>query len=179
MEPDNNNSSGADGASKAGAGGYAPQRRDDGRGGLEAGTSGSSSPQMHVWSGGGGGGGSPDTDESLLPLPVWMRESSKTFHWRWVPFRIRQASRSIVKWTKGPDPPQMQKITPFFPAVQEAPVRLIERYLPKRKHKAFLLAGFYCCWILVFSLVLVYSNSAGIIKGYGKPEPVWCGASYW
>lgn len=140
-------------------------------GGPEA--SASSSPQMHVRT------GSSSIEESLLPLPVWMRESSKTFHWRWVPFRIRQASRSIVKWTNGPDPPQPQKIKPFFPVIQEAPVKLIEKYLPKRGQKALLLAFFYCCWILIFSLVLVYSNSAGKIKGFGKPEPVWCGASYW
>lgn len=140
----------------------------------EVGTSASTSPQMHIWT-----GSSNNAEESLLPLPVWMRESSKSFHWRWVPFRIRQATRSIAKWTKGPDPPQVQKITPFFPNVQEAPVKLIEKYLPKRKHKALLLALFYLLWILVFSLVLVYSNSAGNIKGYGKPAPVWCGANYW
>lgn len=142
-------------------------------GGPEADGSASTSPQMHIWT------GSSNVEESLLPLPVWMRESSKTFHWRWVPFRIRQASRSIVRWTKGADPPQIQKITPFFPGIQQAPVKLIDENLPKPKHKALLLAFFYCCWILVFSLVLVYSNSAGTIKGFGKPTPVWCGASYW
>ena len=136
--------------------------------------SASTSPRIHI-----GTESSHDGEEGLLPLPVWMRESSKSFHWRWVPFRIRHASRSIVKWTKGPDPPQVQKISPFFPAIQEAPAKWIDEHLPKRKHQAFLLAFFYCCWILVFSLVLVYSNSAGKIQGFGKPKPVWCGASYW
>ena len=161
------NNSQLDGAPKDGH----VNHQDDG--GPEVGTSASTSPQMHIWT------DSSNAEESLLPLPVWMRESSKSFHWRWVPFRIRQATRSIVKWTKGPDPPQMQKVTPIFPTIQEAPVRLIEKYLPKRKHKALLLAFFYISWILVFSLVLVYSNSAGNIEGYGKPAPVWCGASYW
>lgn len=145
----------------------------DGNGVPETEASDSSSPHMHV-----GPEASNDEERPFSP-PVWMRESSKTFHWRWVPFRIRQASRSMVKWTKGPDPPQIQKITPFFPAIQEAPVRWIDERLPKRKHKVFLLAFFYCCWILIFSLVLVYSNSAGQIEGFGKPDPVWCGASYW
>ena len=173
MESDNNNNNSnnnINGTGEAPKDGYARNLRG---GGQEAESSTLTSPQMHIWT------GSPNVEESLLPLPVWMRESSKTFHWSWVPFRIRQASRSIAKWTKGPDPPQIQKITPFYPAVQETPIRLIEKYLPKRQHKAFLLAFFYCSWILVFSLVLVYSNSAGTIKGYGKPEPVWCGASYW
>lgn len=165
MEAENN--SGTDGTPKNG---YARHQSD---GGPEAERSTSTSPQMHVWT------GSSNAEESLVPLPVWMRESSKTYHWNWVPFRIRQASRSIAKWTKGPDPPQMQKITPYFPAIQEAPARWIQKHLPKRRHKALLLAFFYCSWILVFSLVLVYSNSAGKIEGYGKPKPVWCGASYW
>ncbi|KAL8922440.1 MAG: hypothetical protein Q9208_005162 [Pyrenodesmia sp. 3 TL-2023] len=57
------------------------------------------------------------------PLPVWLQESSKSFHWRWVPYRLRHFARAVAAWTKGPDPPQIQKITPFFPSVQEAPVR--------------------------------------------------------
>lgn len=133
----------------------------------------SSSPQIHVQS------GSPDMKNGYLPLPVWMRESSKSFHWRWVPYRVRQAARSVADWTKGPDPPQMQKITPFYPWVQEAPVKFIEKYLPTMKQKAASLALFYLCWILTFSLVLIRSKSAGNIEGYGTPDPIWCGANYW
>ncbi|KAL8656406.1 MAG: hypothetical protein Q9210_000265 [Variospora velana] len=73
-------------------------------------------------------------------LPVWLQESSKSFHWRWVPYQLRHFARAIVSWTKGPDPPQKQKITPFFPSVQEAPVRLIAKYFPQKIHKA----GFVC-----------------------------------
>lgn len=135
--------------------------------------SASSSPQIHVRS------GSPDVENGRLPLPVWMRESSKSFHWRWVPSRIRHAARLIIDWTNGPDPPQIQKITPFFPRIQEAPVKWIEKHLPRKRQKAALLAFFYFCWFLTFSLVLVRSNSAGNIKGYGKPEPIWCGANFW
>lgn len=133
----------------------------------------SSSPQIHVQS------GSPDIENGQLPLPVWLRESSKSFHWRWVPYRIRQSARKVADWSKGPDPPQIQKITPFFPAIQEAPVKFIEKYLPSRRQKAALLAFFYFCWILTFSLVLVHSNSAGEIKDYGKPVPIWCGENFW
>lgn len=144
---------------------------DDRDGGPEASTS--SSPRMHISS------EAPQVEESLLPLPVWMRESSKTFHWRWVPLWLRQTGRSIVKWTKGPDPPQIQRINPLFPSIQEAPARFIDRYLPKKSHKAALLGVFYACWIVTFSLLLAYSYSAGQIKGYGKPKPVRCTASFW
>lgn len=144
---------------------------DDGDGGPEA--SATTSPRMHIRS------ASPDIENGQLPLPVWLRESSQSFRWRWIPYRIRQMARSVVEWAKGPDPPQMQKITPFFPEVQGFLPELIRKHLPKKRHKAALLALFYFCWILTFSLVLHHSASAGNIKGYGKPEPVWCGASYW
>ncbi|KAI4180455.1 MAG: hypothetical protein L6R41_007232 [Letrouitia leprolyta] len=70
------------------------------------------------------------------PIPVWLRESSKSFHWNWVPFRLRQFARAVAAWTKGPDPPQIQKITPFFPSLQQAPVRLLARYFPGKAQKA-------------------------------------------
>lgn len=142
--------------------------RDDGP---EASTPGGS--DMHMQS------GSSDAGDSPIPLPVWVRESSKSFHWTWVPVRVRHAARALVSWSKGPDPPQIQKITPFFPRIQEAPPRLIDKYLPKRRHKAALLAFFYFCWLLTFILVLNHSAQAGNIEGYGKLQPIWCGASFW
>jgi len=114
-----------------------------------------------------------------LILPVWLRESSKSFHWRWVPVPVRHAARAVVTWSKGPDPPQIQKITPFFARIQEAPVEFIDRHLPKRRHKAALLAFFYLCWLLTFILVLNHSAKAGNIEGYGKPQSIWCGATFW
>ena len=123
--------------------------------------------------------GDSEAGDRQLPLPVWLRESSKSFHWRWVPVRIRQAARAVVAWSKGPDPPEIQKITPLFPSIQTAPAKFIERYLPQRKHKLALLGMFYICWLLTFSLVLNRSEKAGIIRGYGKPQSIWCGASFW
>ncbi|KAL9046149.1 MAG: hypothetical protein Q9214_000944 [Letrouitia sp. 1 TL-2023] len=125
------------------------------------------------------GSASHNGENGHVVLPVWLRESSKSFHWRWVPLRIRKAARVVAAWTKGPDPPQMQKINPFFPSIQEAPVRMIDRYFPEKRHKAGLFAAFYLCWILTFLLVLHHSAYAGSIKGYGQPAGVWCGASFW
>lgn len=123
--------------------------------------------------------GSSDLEDTDRPLPVWLRESSKSFHWRWVPYPLRHLARITVAWTEGPHPPQRQRITPFFPSVQEAPVKLIAKYCPRPIHKAGLLALFLFCWLLTFSLVLHHSASAGNIMGFGKPLPIWCGASYW
>ena len=120
-----------------------------------------------------------DSDEGRHTLPVWLRESSKNFHWRWVPLPIRKAGRATTTWVRGPDPPELQKISPWFSEVQQAPVMLIERYLPKRRHKAALLVFVYFAWFLIFSLVLGHSATEGYIEGYGKPQSIWCGASYW
>lgn len=132
-----------------------PRDRDNGDGGPEA--SASTSPRMHVRS------ASPDIENGQMPLPVWLRESSKNYRWRWIPYRIRQMARSVVVWAKGPDPPQMQKITPFFPEAQGFLVELIRKHLPKKWHKAALLAFFYFCWILTFSLVLSRSDRKSVV----------------
>ena len=122
---------------------------------------------------------SPDISHGDLPLPIWLRESSKSFHWRWVPFRIRQAARAVAAWSNGPDPPQKQHIRPFFPKVQEFLPKYIETRFPNWKHKAALLGFFHFCWLLTFVLVLNHSAKAGYIEGYGKPQSIWCGASFW
>ena len=159
-------------AENGGAHGERPSwESEDQYDGPEASTPGSS--EMGIRS------GSPEAENGRLPLPVWLRESSKSFHWRCVPVPIRHAARAAVAWSKGPDPPQIQKITPFFPFIQEAPAKFIDKHFPKRRHKTGLLAFFYFCWLLTFSLVLNHSAQAGNIKGYGKPQPIWCGASFW
>lgn len=147
--------------------------QDDQEGGPEPSTPGSSDMSIRSRA------ASPDQGNESFPIPVWLRESSKSFHWRWVPIPLRRATRAIVTWSKGPNPPQVQKIIPFFPLIQEAPVGLIDKYLFKRRHKAALLAFFYCGWLLTFTLVLNHSAQAGNIKGYGKPQPIWCGATFW
>ena len=122
---------------------------------------------------------SSDIEHGHTSLPVWMRESSKSFHWRWVPLPVRHLARHVAAWSKGPDPPQIQSITPFFPFVQEIPLRLVNSYLPKKIHKAGALFVLYAAWLLIFVLVLRHSSSSGEIEGYGLPAPIWCGANLW
>ncbi|KAL9099223.1 MAG: hypothetical protein Q9163_005251 [Psora crenata] len=88
-------------------------------------------------------------------------------------------ARAVADWSKGPEPPRKQKITPYFPSIQEAPAKFIDKILPKRASKVGLLAFFYFCWLLTFTLLLNHSAQAGNIHGYGKPQSVWCGASFW
>ncbi|KAF2094449.1 LCCL domain-containing protein [Rhizodiscina lignyota] len=98
---------------------------------------------------------------------------------RYIPPRIRKAGKAVARWTKGPNPPRIYKIKPIFPQVQEAPIKLLDRYLPKKRHKFLLLIAFYFLWLLCFSLVLHKSAFSSDVPGYGSPVRLSCGASYW
>ncbi|KAF2841284.1 hypothetical protein M501DRAFT_1000451 [Patellaria atrata CBS 101060] len=98
---------------------------------------------------------------------------------KYIPPRAKRAWKSTVKWMKGPQPPRPYRIRPYFPAIQEAPIRLLERYAPKRKHKILILVALYFCWLLSFSLVLHKSAFASDVPGYGSPVRIGCTARYW
>jgi hypothetical protein len=121
----------------------------------------------------------PNSSDNTLPLPVWMRESAKSFKYKWVPLPLRKAGRVTAAWIKGPIPPRQLRIKPFFPHIQEAPLRWMDTYLPKHRHRVCLLIAFYAIWLLTWSLMLKHNSTAGYIEGYGKPSNIWCGASFW
>lgn len=117
-----------------------------------------------------------------IGLPVWLRESSKKFRWQWVPLPIRRIVCVIAVWSHGPDPPQKQRIVPFFAAIQGAPLNLVEKFLPGTIYKATALVLCYVGWILTFTLVLHRQAASGEIEGiegYGQPSRIWCGESFW
>lgn len=114
-----------------------------------------------------------------FPIPVWMRESSKTFRWRWVPLPFRKAARATAAWVKGPQPPMELGFKPFFPTVQEWPLRMMDKYVPKRRHRILLLVLLYIGWFLPWVLVLRHANELSEVKGFGRPRNLWCGANDW
>jgi hypothetical protein len=113
------------------------------------------------------------------PLPVWMRESAETFKYKWVPLPLRKAGRATAHWVKGPQPPRDLHIRPWFLQIQEAPLRLLDRFAPKKRHRVFLLLALYSCWLLTWSLMLWHNSTSGYIKDYGKPANLWCGSNFW
>jgi hypothetical protein len=112
-------------------------------------------------------------------FPVWLRESSSSFHWGWVPLPLRKAGRATVRWVKGPNPPRDLLFRPLFPKYQALPVQLLDSYAPRRIHKIVLLLLLYTVWFIAWFTVLVKSTSSGNIEGYGRPQPISCAASYW
>jgi hypothetical protein len=117
--------------------------------------------------------------DNNLPLPVWLRESAKSFKYRWVPLPLRKAGRATATWIKGPIPPRQLRIKPLYPHIQEAPLRFMDTYFPKHRHRVCLLIAFYATWLLTWSLMVKHNSSDGYIEGYGKPSNIWCGASFW
>ncbi|OCT52769.1 LCCL domain containing protein [Cladophialophora carrionii] len=131
------------------------------------------SPELHIRS-------TPDSPTTgTLPIPIWLRESASSFRYKWVPLPVRKAGRAIVTWVKGPQPPRVLRIEPIFPKIQQAPIRLLDKYAPKKKQRVILLMALYVCWFLTWSLMVKQHSTSGFIKGYGRPTNLWCGASFW
>jgi hypothetical protein len=96
-----------------------------------------------------------------------------------IPPRLQRAWASVVKWTKGPQPPRPWHIIPYFEEIQVAPLRLLDFYFPKKKQKIGVLIAFYAVWLLTFSLVLKKSAFASDVGDYGSPVNIGCGARFW
>jgi len=129
-------------------------------------------------------------EETLLPSAsdslrqVGMQAHRTHTSWRSrihdrIPQRLHRSWAATVDWVKGPDPPRLFTITPYFPTIQHAPLQLLDRYAPKRIHRFWLLIAFYFCWLLAFILIQWKSSFASDIPGYGSPVRLWCGAHYW
>lgn len=120
-----------------------------------------------------------DEETGVAYLPVWLRESSKSFRWNWVPLPLRKVAWATANWVKGPNPPHDLLLKPLFPRFQERPVRYLDRFFPKRKQKIALLFLLYFVWFLPWTILLLHSRSAGYIEGYGRPQTLSCSTSLW
>lgn len=123
-------------------------------------------------------GSDSDTDHSP-PTPPFIQDEYRYKGWKKMPSRLRRVGAAITRWTRGPKPPRIQRIKPSFPTIQEAPLWLLDTYLPKKRERILLLVAFYICWIISFSLVLRESTKASEIEGLGEPVQISCVASYW
>ncbi|SMR59942.1 unnamed protein product [Zymoseptoria tritici ST99CH_1A5] len=96
-----------------------------------------------------------------------------------IPSIVKKGWAKTVTWVKGPQPPRIYTITPFFPKLQHAPIALLDRYAPRTIQRIALLAALYCLWLMSFSLLLWKSSVAAEIPGYGNPIRLSCTARYW
>lgn len=119
------------------------------------------------------------SDDSSPPTPRFMQDQSTYKYMKWVPLPVRRVSKALVKWAKGPAAPRNHTIKPLFPNIQEAPIRLLDHFVPKRRHRIVLLITFYFCWILTFAMVMQRGTVATEIEGWGTPANIGCGNTYW
>lgn len=96
-----------------------------------------------------------------------------------VPRTIHSLSRKVWTYLKGPQPPRLWKIRPFFPRLQQFPLRLADRICPRRWQRILALFLFYVCWIVTFGAVLHKSSVTGDVNGYGQPILLNCGGIFW
>ncbi|KAI1827773.1 hypothetical protein F4861DRAFT_491110 [Xylaria intraflava] len=97
----------------------------------------------------------------------------------WIPYPIRRVLVALVRWLKGPEYPRLWKINPLFPAIQHAPLLLIDRFFPAKRHRVGLFFGYFAAWLITFAIVYWQSQLASEIEGWGEPLDIGCGATFW
>ncbi|PSR85815.1 hypothetical protein BD289DRAFT_433434 [Coniella lustricola] len=112
-------------------------------------------------------------------LPRFLEEENLSKHWKWIPYPVRKLGRSTMQWAQGPSSPVVFHITPLFPAIQHFPILLIDKYLPRRKHRTWALIGYILLWILTFALVKRQESNLTELASWGRPQEIGCGNYYW
>lgn len=118
-------------------------------------------------------------EDSDPPTPRFVQDQEAWKRWKWVPYPVRRLIRAAAKWSAGPPDPQPYRIQPFFPAVQQYPLRLVERFLPRRKQRAWLLFFYFSIWLITYVLVKRKGTMTAEIAGWGQPRTIGCGSTYW
>ncbi|KAB5550948.1 hypothetical protein GE09DRAFT_155815 [Coniochaeta sp. 2T2.1] len=121
-----------------------------------------------------------DSDsDSSPPTPRFLQDEGAWKRWKWIPYPVRRTAKTVARWARGPTVPRVYKITPLFPTVQHAPLRLVDRFIPERKHRLWLVFGYFAVWIVAYALVMRQGLKATEIEGWGVPAQIGCGNTYW
>lgn len=118
-----------------------------------------------------------DTNEEQ-PLQIKIGTSlNSVFRRQGRNFPGTRFSRPLFKWAQGPRSPRPFKIKPLPPQV--AHLGLLERFLPGKRKKSWLLVVFYLLWLDIFIVVLAVSLSHCQVPGYGAPVRLSCVSRSW
>lgn len=118
-------------------------------------------------------------DDSSTSTPRFMQDERSKKRWKWVPYPVQRFCKKAALWAKGPENPRDWKIKPLFPRVQEFPLALVDRFLPKYKQRLGVVCFYIAIWIVTFALVKRQETFAGEIPGWGTPQEIGCGATFW
>lgn len=134
--------------------------------------------------GGAGDDASPatlqvDDGSSGQSTPRFIQDERASKAWSRMPYPVRRMLRAIGKWSRGPANPQPYRIKPLFPIIQDYPLFLVERFLPRLKHRVWLIFFYFSIWLITVVLVKRQGTLATDIAGWGQPQTVGCGDTYW
>ena len=121
--------------------------------------------------------GTTAADEESL-LGHWSGEQVSRAK-KHLPAWLVSLGSGVGRWARGPQPPRPYKIEPILPSVQRLPLKLLDRYFPKRKQKVYLLVVHHLFWLLAFVLLLRRSAFSTEVQDYGAPLTLSCEASLW
>ncbi|EGY17624.1 hypothetical protein VD0002_g351 [Verticillium dahliae] len=118
-------------------------------------------------------------DDSSTSTPRFLQDDRNGKRWKWVPYPVYRLWKATATWAQGPQNPRDWKIKPVFPRIQEYPLLLVEKYLPKRKQRLAVVFFYVAIWAVTFALVKRAETLATEIEGWGTPSEIGCGATYW
>ncbi|KAK2073699.1 hypothetical protein P8C59_007957 [Phyllachora maydis] len=95
------------------------------------------------------------------------------------PFSAGRVVRKAWQWTQGPASPRPYTMEPLWPAVQRAPLWVLDRYLTKKQHRMWLALAYLAVWVGTFALVLRAGRAVAEMEGWGTPISIACGNTYW
>ena len=124
-------------------------------------------------------GDEDSSPDSGISTPRFLQDERLKKPWRWIPYPVRRVWKKVVRWSHGPPNPQPYRIKPLLPVIQEYPLYLLERFLPGRRRRFWLLFFYYAIWLITFVLVKRQGTLATEIQGWGEPESIGCGTTYW
>lgn len=122
---------------------------------------------------------SSSSDNTPVPTPRFMQDEGSWKRWKWVPYSVRRFGKAVVNWGRGPQTPKVFQIAPLFPAVQHAPLWLMDRFLPKKKQRAGLYAFYVSLWVVIFAIVMWRGQASSEIPIWGRPSTISCSTVYW
>ncbi|TPX08719.1 uncharacterized protein E0L32_009781 [Thyridium curvatum] len=118
--------------------------------------------------------------DSRPSTPRFIQDEGSWKRWKWVPYPVRRALRAAARWAQGPpDGGRPWRIHPIFPEVQHWPIKLLDRRVPRRRHRAGLVVLWLGLWLMTFALVMRAGLQATEIAGWGEPGDIGCGNTYW